>query len=57
MTAVVEFNMLIHDIEPPLVQRNKKGVLSTFAARHWQFLGAPDLTTAMAANVRIRRTR
>jgi ActR/RegA family two-component response regulator len=55
MTAVVEFNRVIHDIEPPLVQRNKKGVLSTFAARHWQFLGAPDLTTAMATNVRIRR--
>ncbi len=57
MTAVVEFNRVIHDIEPPLAQRNKKGVLSTFAARHWQFLGAPDLTTAMAANVRVRSPR
>jgi ActR/RegA family two-component response regulator len=57
MSAVVEFNRVIHDIEPPLVQRNKKGVLSTFAAKHWQFLGAPDLTTAMAANVRIGRPR
>ena len=28
MAAVVEFNLVIHDIEPPLVQRNKKGVLS-----------------------------
>ncbi len=57
MAAVVEFNLVIHDIEPPLVQRNKKGVLSTFAARHWQFLGAPDLSTAMAANGRTRQTR
>ncbi|GAA3609622.1 hypothetical protein GCM10022236_09110 [Microlunatus ginsengisoli] len=57
MAAVVEFNRVIHDIEPPLVQRNKKGVLSTFAARHWQFLGAPDLTTAMAADVRVRSPR
>jgi hypothetical protein len=53
MSAVVEFNHVIHEIEPPPAQRNKKGVLSTFAARHWQFLGAPDLTTAMAADVRV----
>lgn len=57
MVAVVEFNQVIHDIEPPLGQRNKKGMLATFAASHWQFLGAPDLTTAMAANVRIGHPR
>lgn len=54
MSAVVEFNFFIHDIERPRVQRNKKGVLSTFAARHWQFLGAPDLTTAMSSKARFR---
>ncbi len=57
MAAVVEFNRVIHDIEPPPGQRNKKGVLSAFVARHWQFLGAPDLTTAMAADVRIPSRR
>jgi|tagenome__1003787_1003787.scaffolds.fasta_scaffold20698295_1 hypothetical protein len=54
MSAVVEFNFFIHDVERPRVQRNKKGVLSTFAARHWQFLGAPDLTTAMSSKARFR---
>jgi ActR/RegA family two-component response regulator len=48
MPAVVEYNFEIHDIARPRNQRNKKGVLATFAARHWQFLGAPDLATAMS---------
>ena len=50
--AVIEFNYHIHDIPRPHDQRNKKGILSTFAARHWQFLGAPDLSTAMSPTTR-----
>jgi CheY-like chemotaxis protein len=50
--AAIEFNTRFHDIPHPGDTRNKKGILSSFAAEHWQFLTAPDLAAVMSETAR-----
>ncbi|HET9873614.1 MAG TPA: hypothetical protein VFP89_13605 [Propionibacteriaceae bacterium] len=52
--AAINFNERFHDIPHPGDTRNKKGILSSFAAEHWQFLTAPDLSTVMSPGTRCR---
>ena len=53
--AAIEFNDKFHDVPHPGRTRNKKGILSAFAAEHRHFLGAPDLSTVMSPGSRRRR--
>jgi ActR/RegA family two-component response regulator len=55
--AAIAFNEKFHDIPHPGRTRNKKGILSAFAAEHRHFLTAPDLSTVMSPGTRRRPTR
>jgi len=52
--AAIAFNEKFHDMPHPGRTRNKKGILSAFAAEHRHFLGAPDLSTVMSPGSRRR---
>jgi hypothetical protein len=52
--AAIEFNTRFHDVPHPGGTRNKKGILSAFAAEHRHFLTAPDLSTVMSPGTRRR---
>nr|WP_294692994.1 response regulator [uncultured Friedmanniella sp.] len=52
--AAIEFNEKFHDMPHPGRTRNKKGILSAFAAEHRHFLTAPDLSTVMSPGSRRR---
>lgn len=52
--AAIAFNEKFHDIPHPGRTRNKKGILSAFAAEHRHFLTAPDLSTVMSPGTRRR---
>jgi CheY-like chemotaxis protein len=52
--AAIQFNEKFHDIPHPGRTRNKKGILSAFAAEHRHFLTAPDLSTVMSPGTRRR---
>lgn len=54
--AAIQFNQRFHDVPHPGRTRNKKGILSAFAAEHRHFLTAPDLSTVMSPGSRRRRT-
>ena len=53
--AAIAFNTRFHDVPHPGGTRNKKGILSAFAAEHRHFLTAPDLSTVMSPGSRRRR--
>ena len=55
--AAIQFNEKFHDIPNPGRTRNKKGILSAFAAEHRHFLTAPDLSTVMSPGSRRRPLR
>ena len=52
--AAIQFNEKFHDVPHPVRTRNKKGILSAFAAEHRHFLTAPDLSTVMSPGSRRR---
>ncbi|MBM7798358.1 DNA-binding NarL/FixJ family response regulator [Microlunatus panaciterrae] len=52
--AAIAFNEKFHDQPHPGYSRNKKGILSSFAAEHRHFLTAPDLSTVMSPGTRRR---
>jgi len=54
--AAIQFNEKFHDVPHPGRTRNKKGILSAFAAEHRHFLTAPDLSTVMSPGSRRRPT-
>ena len=52
--AAITFNERFHDMPHPGRTRNKKGILSAFAAEHRHFLTAADLSTVMSPGSRRR---
>lgn len=52
--AAIAFNEKFHDVPHPGRTRNKKGLLSSFAAEHKHFLTAADLSTVMSPGSRRR---